>query len=122
MFGSILTGNALSVIRDGFADGTGDGVETVERALWLVVLASVALDVYTTSLGLSMGLSEGNPAMRAAIDGFGFGALAAAKLVVVAGAALLRTLRPEYGTAIALGLALPWTATVLVNAVVLTTV
>jgi len=94
----------------------------VEGALWVVVAASVALDVYTTWLGLSMGLSEGNPVVRWAIDGYGFAALGAAKLSVVGAAGALRTLRPRYGTAIALGLALPWTVTVLVNAVALATV
>ncbi|WP_135364080.1 DUF5658 family protein [Halosimplex halophilum] len=93
----------------------------VERALWLVVAASVALDVYTTWLGLSMGLAEGNPVMRRAIGGLGIAALGAAKLLVVCGAGALRALRPRYGTAIALGLALPWTATVLVNSVALAT-
>ena len=63
-----------------------DDAATVEVLLWAVVLASVALDVYTTHLGLAAGLSEGNPVMVQAIDGFGIGALAAAKLLVVAGA------------------------------------
>ncbi|QLH82663.1 DUF5658 family protein [Halosimplex pelagicum] len=94
----------------------------VEGALWAVVVASVTLDVFTTWLGLSMGLSEGNPVMRWAIGGLGIAALGAAKLLVVCGAGALRTLRPRYGTAIALGLALPWTVTVLVNAVALATV
>ncbi|WP_436909363.1 DUF5658 family protein [Halosimplex marinum] len=94
----------------------------VEGALWAVVAASVALDVYTTWLGLSMGLAEGNPVMRRAIDGHGLAALGAAKLAVVAAAGAVRSLRPRYGTVIALGLALPWTVTVLVNAVALATV
>ncbi|WP_459192628.1 DUF5658 family protein [Halosimplex sp. J119] len=94
----------------------------VERALWSVVIATVVLDVATTWLGLSMGLTEGNPVMRQAIDGVGFVALVATKILVVGGALCLRAVRPRHGTVIALGLALPWTVTVLVNAVVLATV
>jgi len=96
-----------------------DDVATVEALLWLVVLASVALDVSTTWVGLSAGLTEGNPLMYRAIDGFGIGALAAAKLLVVAGAFGFRALRPRYTRPIVLGLAVPWVATVLVNAVML---
>ncbi|MEF8884447.1 MAG: hypothetical protein V5A44_04920 [Haloarculaceae archaeon] len=59
--------------------------------------------------------------MHRAIDGFGIGALAAAKLLVVAGALCFRALRPRYTRPIVLGLALPWGATVLVNAVMLAT-
>jgi hypothetical protein len=98
-----------------------DDVATVEVLLWLVVLASVALDVYTTHLGLSAGLSEGNPLMHHAIDGFGIGALVAAKLLVVGGALAVRAVRPRYSEPIVLGLAVPWVATVLVNAVTLAT-
>jgi len=43
-------------------------VDAVEAVLWLVVLASVTLDVYTTYLGLSAGLAEGNPVMRWALE------------------------------------------------------
>jgi len=100
---------------------TGD-VATVEVLLWLVVLASVALDVYTTHLGLSAGLTEGNPLMHRAIDGFGIGALVAAKLLVVGGALVLRMYRPRFSRPIVVGLAVPWVATVLVNTVTLATV
>jgi len=99
-----------------------DDVATVEALLWLVVLVSVALDVYTTHLGLSAGLTEGNPLMHHAIDGFGIGALVAAKLLVVGGALAVRALRPRYSEPIVLGLAVPWVATVLVNVATLATV
>jgi len=121
MLGSLLTGTALSTVRDRH-DALLTDVGSVERVLWAVVLASVALDVYTTALGLGMGLSEGNPAMRWAIHDAGIAALAAAKALVVAGAAAVRAARPKYGLAIALGLALPWSATVLVNTVTLATI
>ena len=40
-----------------------------------------------------MGVAEGNPVMRWAMDGFGIAALAAVKLLVVGGAMCLRTAR-----------------------------
>jgi len=121
MLGSLLTGTALSTVRDRRAALVTD-LGSVERALWVVVVASVVLDIATTALGLGMGLTEGNPAMRWAIADAGIAALVAAKLVAVAGALAFRAARPEYGVAIALGLALPWSATVLVNTAVLATV
>jgi len=117
-----------SIGGSSIADGLGrevasvtDDVATVEVLLWLVVLASVGLDVYTTHLGLSAGLTEGNPLMHHAIDGFGIGALVAAKLLVVGGALAVRALRPRYSAPIVLGLAVPWVATVFVNTVTLAT-
>ncbi|MFB6151004.1 MAG: DUF5658 family protein [Haloarculaceae archaeon] len=100
---------------------TRAGDVSLEATLWFVVLASATLDVYTTYLGLSAGLTEGNPVVRTAVDGLGVGALAAVKLVVVTAAGLLRNARPRYSRVIALGLAVPWTATVLVNVAVLAT-
>ena len=128
MLGSLLSGTALSTLRDRRPTtvtdrlGVAENLGSRELALWVVVAASVLLDVVTTYLGLSAGLSEGNPVMRWAIHDLGFVALAAAKLLVVAGAAAFRAARPEYGTVVALGLALPWTATVVVNTAVLATV
>ena len=98
-----------------------DDVATVEVLLWAVVLASVALDVYTTHLGLAAGLTEGNPLMEHVIGGFGIGALAAAKLLVVVGALAFCRLCPRYSRAVVAGLAVPWVATVLVNAATLAT-
>lgn len=94
-------------------------VDALETTLWLVVLASITLDVYTTYLGLTAGLTEGNPVMRWAIEGYGFAALGLAKLAVLAGAGIVRELRPRYGPTIALGLAIPWVLTVAINVVVL---
>lgn len=128
MLGSLLPRLALSTGRDGPGSalaarvGFAEDLDSLERALWVVVVAAVVLDVVTTYLGLAAGLSEGNPVMRRAMHEVGFGALAAGKLLVVAFAAWFRAVRPEYGTTVALGLALPWTATVLVNGVALTTV
>ncbi|PSP46748.1 hypothetical protein BRC60_09580 [Halobacteriales archaeon QH_1_68_42] len=98
-----------------------DDAATVEVLLWAVVLATVALDVYTTHLGLAAGLTEGNPLMEHAIGGFGIGALAAAKLLVVVGALAFCRLCPRYSRAVVAGLAVPWVATVLVNAATLAT-
>lgn len=114
MSGSILD-NALTAVRDGRIDEAIERLATDERALWLLVVAMIVLDVYTTSLGLSRGLSEGNPLMRRAFDSVGFVALAAAKVAVLIGALGFRQLRPDYGPVIALGLAIPWTLTVIVN-------
>jgi hypothetical protein len=114
-------GSSIAEALDREVAALVDDVATVEALLWLVVLASVALDVYTTWVGLSAGLTEGNPLMHVAIDGFGIGALAAAKLLVVVGALAFRALRPEYTRPIVLGLALPWVATVVVNAATLAT-
>lgn len=118
-----LTGDAPSVadaVEDRVAPLVTD-VATVEATLWVIVLASVALDVYTTYLGLAAGLTEGNPVMRWAIADFGFGSLVAAKIVVVGAAAALRAHRPRFGRTIALGLAIPWVVTVVANVAVLAT-
>lgn len=90
-----------------------------ETALWLVVAATLILDVYTTGIGLQAGLTEGNPLMRAAMSQVGFVALVATKVAAVGLAALLRTRWPRYRIAIPLGLAVPWGLTVAVNAVTL---
>ena len=117
MRGSLLTSTNRSWTVCDRAVGGTDG-RVVESVLWVVVLASLALDVSTTWVGLA----EGNPMMRWAIDDFGIAALAAVKLLVVGGAMCLRVARPSRGTVIALGLALPWAATVFVNAIVLASV
>lgn len=90
-------------------------VDLLEATLWLVVLSTVVLDIVTTYIGLSLGLTEGNPAMRWAIRGFGFGSFALGKVLVVGTAGLIRERHPDYGVTIALGLAVPWVVTVLVN-------
>lgn len=100
---------------------TARRADTVEVSLWLVVLVAVTLDVYTTYLGLSAGLAEGNPIMRWAIEGYGFGALALAKVFVLGCAGLVREARPGDGVVIALGVALPSVLTVVANVVTLTT-
>ena len=94
-------------------------VDSVEATLWLFVLVSVTLDVYTTYLGLAAGLVEANPVMHWVIEGYGFAAFGVIKALVVAAAGLFRELRPRYGTAIALGLAVPWGVTVAINVVTL---
>jgi len=94
---------------------------TGETALWVVVVAALAADVYTTALGLQAGLVEGNPAMRWAIAQGGFAALALAKVAALGLGGLLRAVRPQYRLVVPLGLAVPWLATVAVNAVTLAT-
>ncbi|MFB6139884.1 MAG: DUF5658 family protein [Halosimplex sp.] len=121
MRGTLLTSLDRPRVLGDRIVGRIDG-RRLERVLWAVVLASVALDVYTTWLGLAMGVTEANPVMHLAFEEVGFAALGGAKCLVVGAAACLRTARPRYGTTIALGLAAPWTLTVLVNAFVLATV
>ena len=69
-------------------------------------------------MGLAMGLAEVNPVMRWAMNGFSIAALAAVKLLVVGGAMCLRAARVTERSS---RVALPWAATVFVNAVVLAT-
>ena len=57
---------------------------------WTVLLAAAqAGDVATTWLGLRLGIPEGNPAVRAALDHGSFLAFGAIKLALVIGIAFL---------------------------------
>ncbi len=91
----------------------------VEDWLWLIVLATLTLDVALTYEGLQRGLSEGNPVLGPAMETAGFAVLGLTKAVVLGIAGFYRELRPDLGPVIPLGLALPWLAAVLVNAVLL---
>ena len=90
-------------------------LRTVEMELWLLALATLTLDVYLTYLGLQSGLAEGNPVMGRTIETLGFAGLGLVKVFVLGVAGFYRELRPEYGVALALGLAIPWLVAVLVN-------
>ncbi len=93
-----------------------ESLRSVEQYLWLLVLASLVLDVALTYEGLQRGLAEGNPFMAAAIETGGFAALAVAKAVVLAIAGFLRFLRPRLGPWLSLGIVLPWGSAATVNA------
>jgi len=87
----------------------------LERHLWSVVLLALVADLHTTALGLQQGLTEGNPAMRWAIDAGGIGALAVVKGTVVALGLGVRRRWPQHRLAVPAGLAVPWVAVVAVN-------
>lgn len=95
------------------------GASTTEYALWLVVIATLALDVVLTARGLQYGLAEWNPLMRELIEGVGFPVLGLSKAVVLGVAGLLRAARPDLGALIPLAVGLPWLAVVAVNLVML---
>lgn len=97
-----------------------DELAAVERELWLLVGAALVVDVWLTHTGLQVGLQEGNPVMRVAIDAFGIAVLAAAKLLVLGLAGVARwALDGQRGVVVPLGLAVPWLSAVLVNGVLL---
>ena len=97
-----------------------DELASVERELWLVVAVTLVADVWLTHLGLQYGLREANPVMRWLIETFGIAALAATKLGILAVSGAVReTLPRRQAPFVPLGLALPWTAAVLVNGTLL---
>lgn len=92
----------------------------IEAALWLAALLACAADVHTTYVGLQLGLGEGNPFARAAIESAGIGGLVGVKVAAVSLAVLVRVRVPRYGPVIALGLALPWVVAAAVNVATIT--
>jgi hypothetical protein len=100
--------------------GRGDRVvqrlAAVESRLWGLLALALLADVATTSYGLASGLSEGNPAMRLAIETAGVAALVGVKLLVVGFGVGVRQFLDERGAVVPLGLALPWLAAAAVNA------
>lgn len=91
----------------------------VEDWLWLIVLATLTLDIWLTYTGLQRGLAEGNPLLGPAMEAAGFAVLGLTKAVVLGFAGFYRELRPELGPVIPLGLALPWLAAVVVNGILI---
>jgi len=105
---------------DGWCSALLDELASVERELWLVVVATLVVDVWLTHIGLQHGLHEGNPVMRAAIETFGIAVLALTKVAVLGLAGLTRrALSEQRGVVVPLGLALPWVGAVLINATLL---
>ncbi len=92
-------------------------LDTVERRLWLVVALALVADVGVTYAGLRLGFVEANPVLVTAMEAVGPPALGLVKAGAVGIGGAYRQLRPEYGGAIALGLALPWLAAAAVNTV-----
>lgn len=87
-----------------------------ESRLWALLALALLADVLTTTYGLASGLTEGNPAMRAAIETAGVAALVGVKLSVVGFGLGVRRFLDERGAVVPLGLALPWLAAAAVNA------
>jgi hypothetical protein len=88
---------------------------TLEAVLWLVVLVAMVLDIVTTAYGLSVGLVERNPVVRAALDTFGVAALAGMKVGAVTLALVCRRAWPASALVVPLGLAIPWLLAVGIN-------
>jgi len=97
-------------------DGIHAELATVGAQLWLIALPTLTIDVFLTYRGLRMGLTEGNPVMRATSDTMGFAALGLLKAPILGSAGSHRELRPEYGAVIPAGLAIPWFVAITVNA------
>lgn len=93
----------------------------LERPLWALALLSLALDALLTAYGLGLGLVESNPVARRLIGAVGL----AGAMLLLKGAALSvgwlawRFLPRPHRIAAPLGLALPWTAAVGINLVVI---
>ncbi|PSP68879.1 hypothetical protein BRC79_05265 [Halobacteriales archaeon QH_8_67_27] len=103
--------------------GTSSGsVSDLELLLWVLVCWALLLDVVLTAYGLSIGLVERNPLMRQALNVFGVAALVFAKAAAVAVALGFRVVWPEYALLAPIGLAVPWTIAVLVNAALIASV
>lgn len=91
-------------------------VPSAEHALWTVAVVAMLLDVGLTGYGLSAGLSEVNPIGRMALAALGPPGLLLAKLPVLALAlAGWRVLPDTERWAVPVGLALPWSAAVVLN-------
>ena len=111
-------------VIDAFGSESGasaalDQMSDLERALWLVVLGALVLDIATTAYGLSIGLVEQNPVVRQALEAFGFAALVVAKGGAVTIAVAARFAYPKCALVAPLGLAVPWVLAVGVNLAVI---
>lgn len=106
----------LTPSRDRGVATTMANVDGWERILWVLVGVALVGDLLTTYYGLKIGLTESNPVARAAIEQFGFSAMIALKLFAVGVGVCCRQLLPErHGLLVPAGLAVPWTAAVVIN-------
>ena len=106
----------LTPSRDRGVATTMASVDGWERILWVLVGVALVGDLLTTYYGLKIGLTESNPVARAAIEQFGFSAMIALKLFAVGVGVCCRQLLPErHGLLVPAGLAVPWTAAVVIN-------
>jgi hypothetical protein len=91
-----------------------------EWYLWGLVVLGLTLDVATTSYGIHIGLSEGNPLAREVMHLLSpLGAMVLLKAVVLSfGAGVWAVLPRRYRAIVPLGLAVPWLIAGLFNSVV----
>ena len=95
----------------------------LERLLWALVILALVADVVTTFVGLSLGLTESNPAARGAIRGHGLvGMLALKGFAVGVGLVCRLLLDREYRPIVPAGLAVPWLVAALLNVYTISTV
>jgi hypothetical protein len=88
-----------------------------ERWLWALVALSLLADVALTGYGLSQGLTEGNPVVRAAVADGGIGSLGLMKVAALGlGLSLWVRMSARERAVVPLGLCLPWAGAALVNA------
>lgn len=89
-----------------------------ERLLWTLVVCAFALDVATTSFGLSIGLVERNPIAASLLVEYGIAALVGLKAVALATGLACRSVVPErYTGVVPFGMVVPSGAAVLMNTV-----
>lgn len=95
-------------------------VARAERELWAVALLALLGDLVLTVYGLEQGLTEANPVARAAVERYGYVALAGLKAVALLVGVLGWVVLPRrYRAVIPLALAVPWTFAVVVNVMML---
>lgn len=110
--GSVATGQRLL-----------DGAARYERALWIVAVLAMALDVALTAYGLRLGLVEMNPVAAGAIVEYGIAGMIALKLVAFAVAAVGRYVVPRrVAPLVPLALATPWFVAAGINVVMIASV
>jgi len=106
-------------ISDGFLRLT----RLFEPELWALLFVMMVLDVILTIYGLQLGLVEGNPIARAAIDRFGAFGLVSLKGLSIA-IAIVGWARVErrFRGLVPLGISLVWGFAVAVNALLIVAV
>ena len=95
----------------------------VEPELWIALLTVMALDVVLTMYGLEIGLREGNPIARAAIERFGvFGLVWLKGLSMTIAVIGWARIERRFQGLVPLGITLVWGFAVTVNATLILTV
>lgn len=94
-----------------------------EPELWVVLFVVMVLDVVSTMYGIRLGLSEGNPIAKIAIERFGALGLLSLKSFSIA-TALVGSVRVErrFRGLVPLGISVIWVVAVAVNALLIVAV